>query len=172
MMIGPAWMPGNANSGRRPKYSDSERQVLGFPPSRRNPNEPKPPSAPIVKPGHLSQMASEVWDEMAPECEEMGTLTAADTQAFATMCELESTRRHASKQKDAEGWAMFTMSEDYNGAAKVGIHAAIKVEGETAVKLRPYYEQFGKGGPSSRARLRVGAKKPEQPVSKWAGEMA
>lgn len=161
-------MPGNANSGRRPKYTDDERKLLGFPPSRRNPNEPQAPEGEVTRPAHLSKMAVDVWDELAPLALSMGTLTVADTAAFGTLCELESTRRHASQQKDAKGWAMFTLSEDYNGAAKVGVHAAIKVESETSAKLRPYYEQFGLSGPHARARLKVKKQEPE-PVSKWAG---
>jgi hypothetical protein len=63
---------------------------------------------------------------------------------------------------------MFTLSEDFNGAPKVGVHAAIKIEGETAAKLRPFYEYFGLSGPHSRARLKV-KKQDSAPVSKWAG---
>jgi hypothetical protein len=113
-------------------------------------------------------MASVVWDELAPLALEMGTLTAADVSCFATLCELEATRRHASQQKDAEGWAMFTLGENYSGTLKVGVHAAIKVESETAAKLRPFYEQFGLSGPYGRARLKV-KNKTAEPVSKWAG---
>jgi len=75
----------------------------------------------------------------------------------------------ASAQKDAEGFGMFTLSEDYNGAPKVGTHAAIKLERETAQALRPYYEYFGLT-PASRARITV-PKKDEAPVSKWAGQL-
>jgi P27 family predicted phage terminase small subunit len=110
-------------------------------------------------------MAKQTWSELAPVCIAMGTLTLADSAAFATLCELEATRRHASSQKDAEGFGMFTISQDYNGADKVGVHAAIKVERETAQALRPYYEKFGLE-PAGRSRISV----PKQTVvSKWEG---
>ena len=95
------------------------------------------------------------------------TLTPADVRPFARLCELEATAVEASRQKDAPGFGMFTLSEDYNGAPKVGVHAAIKVERETSVALRPYYEYFGLT-PSSRARIQV-PKGADAPVSKWAG---
>jgi P27 family predicted phage terminase small subunit len=97
----------------------------------------------------------------------MGTLTVADTRPFATLCELQGTMVQASAQKDAEGFAPFTLSEDYNGAAKVGVHAALRLERETATTLRAYYEYFGLT-PSSRSRIAVPRPK-DEPVSKWAG---
>jgi hypothetical protein len=89
-----------------------------------------------------------VWQELGPLCDQMGTLTRVDVAAFATLCELEATRRGAS-------------------AAKDGSHpqAAIALERQTATTLRPYYALFGLE-PVSRARIQV--VKVEVPVSKWA----
>ena len=158
-------MPGNANSGRRPQAS-ALKVLRGNPGKRKlSGSEPTPPDGVVAKPGTLSVVAGAVWDELAPVAMAMGTLTVADCAAFATLCELEATRRQASAQKDAEGFGMFTLSEDYNGAMKVGVHAAIKVERETATALRPYYEKFGLE-PSGRARIALPNRKP---VSKWDG---
>ena len=138
-------------------------------PSKTKPNqlEPKPPEGVVEAPESLSEAAKLVWAELAPICLHMGTLTPADVRPFASMCELQATVQHASSQKDAPGFAMFTLSEDYNGAAKVGVHAAIKIERETATALRPYYELFGLT-PVSRARISV-PKQDDAPKSKWAG---
>jgi hypothetical protein len=97
----------------------------------------------------------------------MGVLTKGDAPTFATLCELQATLVKASSQKDAPGFAPFVVSQDYNGADVVKIHAAVKLERETATAIRPYYDYFGMT-PSSRARLTV-PKKAEEPVSKWAG---
>src|SRR6185369_15691321 len=134
---------GNQNSGRRP--APTSLTVLRGNPSRKklNENEPRPTAGDVGKPDGLSSRAVRVWDELAPVCLAMGTLTTADLRAFATLCELQATILEASAQKDAEGFGMFTLSEDYNGAPKVGTHAAIKLERETAQALRPYYEYFG-----------------------------
>jgi P27 family predicted phage terminase small subunit len=160
---------GNHNSGRRPK--PTALRVLQGNPGKRpfNQLEPKVPEGPVEKPKGLSVVAGKVWDSLAPVCLHMGTLTVADTEPFARLCELTASAREASRQKDAPGFAMFTLSQDYNGADKVGIHAAIRVERETAIALRPYYEYFGLT-PSSRARIQV-PKKVEEPVSKWAGAL-
>lgn len=159
-------MAGNANSGRRPQPT-ALKVIRGNPGKRKlNTSEPKPPSGAVVKPAYLSKMAGVVWDEEAPIAIAMGTLTPADRSAFAKLCELEATSRHASQQKDAPEWAMFTLSEDYNSALKVGTHAAVKVERETATALRPYYEKFGME-PSGRGRIAV--QKSQEPASKWAG---
>jgi phage terminase small subunit len=113
-----------------------------------------------VKPGTLSVAAGVVWEELAPICLHMGTLTSADVPTFSKLCELEATFRDVARQKDAEGFAIFAVT---------GVHAAIKVERETATALRPYYDYFGMT-PSSRARIRV-REKDEAPQSKWAGAL-
>jgi P27 family predicted phage terminase small subunit len=160
---------GNQNSGPKPQPTAIKLLRGVTRADRLNPLEPKPPTGPVTKPTELSGRAAEVWDELAPVCIEMGTLTPADVLPFVRLCELQATAQEASRQKDAPGFAMFTVSEDYNGADKVGIHAAIRVERETAIALRPYYEYFGLT-PGSRARLTV-PKKAEEPVSKWAGAL-
>lgn len=136
---------------------------------RLNPAEPVPPTGDVTKPAGLSTAAQTVWDRLAPICLAMRTLTPADVLPFVRLCELQATAEESSRQKDAPGFAMFTLSEDYNGAAKVGVHAAIRVERETSVALRPFYEYFGLT-PSSRSRIVI-AKPHEEPVSKWAGAL-
>lgn len=101
---------------------------------------------------------------MAPVASAMGTLTTADVKPFATLCELQATLEMASSQKNAEGFAPFTLSEDYNGAPVIKVHAALKLERETATALRPYYEKFGLE-PVGRARISV--PKPKEPENKW-----
>lgn len=159
---------GNQNSGRRPQ--PTALKVLRGNPSktRLNEREPMPPpEGQVVKPEGLSVGAAQVWDELAPICLAMKTLTVADLRPFKTLCELEATLQIASAQKQAPGFAPFTVSPDFNGVDKVHVHAAIKLERETATSIRPYYEYFGLT-PSSRARIVV-PKQAEAPVSKWAG---
>lgn len=139
---------GNHNSGRRPQ--PTALKVLRGNPSktRLNPHEPRPPAGVVVKPS-MSALAGEVWDELAPTCLAMGTLTAADVTPFRTMCELESTLRQASAGKAVGG----------DEAA-----VAMKRERETAMAVRPFYALFGLE-PISRAKISVPK---EAPISKWA----
>jgi P27 family predicted phage terminase small subunit len=135
---------------------------------RLNPDEPRP-SGEVVKPGELSGGAGLVWDRLAPVCLQMGTLTCADVPAFARLCELQATAEAASGQKDRPGFSIFLHTTMVDSAGnehqQVKVHPAIRIEGETAQKLRPYYDYFGMT-PSGRARLSV--KKADVPVSKWA----
>lgn len=159
---------GNANSGPRPSPT-ALRVLRGVTrKDRLNAAEPQPPPGEVRKPHGLSRDADVVWDELAPVCLVMGTLTTADIRPFATLCELQATMQHASSQKDAEGFAPFTLSQDFNGADVVKVHAAVKLERETATALRPYYALFGLE-PVSRARISVPKAKPDEPISKWAG---
>lgn len=146
-------MAGNANSGRRPQ--PSALKVLRGNPGKRaiNTNEPTPPDGPVERPtALLSRPARLVWDRLAPICIAMRTLTAADVDAFSTLCELRATFLAVAKQKRA-----------------VVNERDVKLERELATAMRPYYEKFGLE-PSGRARLRLPAQEP--PKSKWAGILA
>lgn len=155
---------GNHNSGRRPKPT-ALKVLQGNPGKRKlNEREPKPPAGEVRKPRGLSRAAGLEWDELAPIAMAMGTLTTADVTSFGTLCELVATLHMASSQKDAEGFGPFTVSDDFNGVPTVKVHAALKLERETANALRPYYEKFGLE-PVGRARISVPTQ--DEPQSKW-----
>jgi hypothetical protein len=123
--------------------------ILNGNPSRKklNENEVRPPAGEITKPATLSMAGGLVWDELAPVCLAMGTLTTADVKAFATACELQAT---------------FTAAAGFKGTPEFDA----RLERETAAALRPYYELFGL---TPVARARISVPKAEKPVSKWAG---
>lgn len=139
---------GYENSGRRPQ--PTALKVLRGNPSKTklNQDEPKPPAGEVVKPAGLSVGAAAVWDELAPICLAMRTLTVADQQPFATLCELQATFRKVVALKG---------SEDFRPRQEL----------DTANALRPYYALFGLE-PVSRARIRM-PKPTDEPKSKWAG---
>jgi len=142
---------GYENSGRRPQ--PTALKVLRGNPSktRLNAHEPQPPAGEVVKPAGLSAGAGVVWDELAPICLAMRTLTPADLRPFVTLCELQAT---FSANTATKGTAVFD----------------VRLERDTAVALRPYYALFGLE-PVSRARIVVVKAKPDEPVSKWAGAL-
>lgn len=163
---------GYENSGRRPQ--PTALKMLRGNPSKTKPNENevRPPSGEVVKPVGLSAGASVVWDRLAPICLAMGTLTVADVDTFATMCELQSTLKYASAHKDDKA-QLLTLREDdpddEHSPLVIVIDAVLKLERDTATALRPYYALFGLE-PVSRARISVPKQKAE-PVSKWAGAL-
>lgn len=159
---------GYENSGRRPQPT-ALKMLRGNPgKTKLNALEPQPPEGDVNPPAGLSKMAVRVWEELAPVCLAMGTLTVADIRPFARLCELQADLDAACAAKDAPEFAMFTVSDDYNGAPKMGLHAAIKLEKELSPVIRPYYQLFGLD-PVSRARIQV--PKAEKPASKWAGAL-
>lgn len=142
---------GNMNSGRRPQ--PTALTVLRGNPSKKrlNQDEPRPPVGDVVKPAGLSVEAEAVWDELAPVCTYMGTLTAADVQPFWTLCELQATFIKNCMEKGSDAFD-------------------VRLERETANAMRPYFEYFGMT-PASRARISVPKQKDEAPQSKWAGAL-
>src|SRR5688500_11226855 len=90
---------GYENSGRRPQ--PTKLKILRGNPSktRLNENEPVPPSGEVVKPARLSAGASTVWDELAPICLAMGTLTTADVTVFGQLCEGQAVLNSAAMMK-------------------------------------------------------------------------
>lgn len=173
---------GNLNSGRRPQ-STALKLLRGNPGKRKlNPQEPIPPVAPIVKPT-LSRTAGLVWDRLAPTAIAMGTLTAADVTAFATLCELQATLESAWAQKDAPVVIIATTScgedappaeqaaadlADAVTAAALLVVGAIKLEKEFAPIVRQYYALFGLE-PVSRAKIHLPKPTEAPAISKWAG---
>jgi hypothetical protein len=137
---------GNQNSGRRP--APTALKVLRGNPGKRklNDQEPIAPAGPVVKPEYLTALASQVWDEIAPGCLAMGTLTGPDVPTFARLCELEVTARQSSQGKDEPGWK------------------GQREERDAATAIRTYYDYFGMT-PSGRSRIKVPKK--AEPESKW-----
>ena len=106
---------------------------------RLNEDEPVPPGGAVTMPTWLSKGAAAVWARVAPVCEAMGTLTAADVEAMGMLCTLQAMLEQATDE-------------------------ATILRGANA--LRQYYALFGLE-PVSRSRIHVA--KPDEPVSKWAG---
>lgn len=157
---------GSRHSGRRPQ--PTALKVLRGNPGQRKLNDQEPiPVGEAEKPTWLTPAAAAVWDEIAPGAIAMGVLTSVDVSAFGKLCELEKTARMASDQMRAPGFAPFLLSQDFDGAPKVSIHPAVKLERETSLALRAYYERFGLE-PSARTRIKV-PNRPAEPESKWAG---
>ena len=161
---------GYENSGRRPE--PTALTVLRGNPSRKklNVNEAVPPHGPVTKPVWLSEGGGTVWDRIAPVCEAMGTLTTADVETFASLCELQWSFQQTAASKD--GRQLFRLERDGkedDAPMKIVVDGVLRVERETATALRPYYDYFGMT-PSSRARISV-PKPKDQPESKWAGAL-
>ena len=162
---------GYENSGRRPQ--PTALKVLRGNPGKRQASldEPVPPAGEVVKPPGLTADVGAVWDELAPICIAMRTLTPADVRVFVTLCHLQATFQATSAAKD--GRQLFALEredpDDKDSPMVIQIDAILKLERDTAVALRPYYALFGLE-PVSRARISV-PKQPEALASKWVGAL-
>lgn len=138
--------------GRRPA-STAMKVLRGNPGQRRlNTHEPEPPAGEVRIPPGLSAGAVRVWEQYAPVCVQMGTLSRADVLAFVTLCELEATLAIGRQWK----------------ASPDTVADGVKLEKEFAPIVRQYYALFGLE-PVSRARIVVPKTKPDTPAAKWAG---
>jgi hypothetical protein len=140
---------GNSNSGRR-RQPAALRALRGNPSKTRFRANVATPGGPVVPPATLSPGAAAVWQVLAPVCLGMGTLSPADTVAFATLCELQ---------------ASFTA----NAQAKGTDAFDARQERALAAALRPFYALFALE-PASRARMPTAP--PRAVASKWAGALA
>jgi hypothetical protein len=141
-------MSGNVNSGRR-RQPAALRALRGNPGKARVRPAVTAPAGSVVMPA-LSAGAGHVWEVLAPVCLTMGTLSPADTLAFATLCELQ---------------ASFTA----NAQAKGTDAFDARLERALAAALRPFYALFALE-PASRARMPTAP--PREVASKWAGALA
>jgi phage terminase small subunit len=141
---------GNRNSGGRNRKSTALKLLRGNPgKGPLNLLEPGPPPGQVTKPSWLSAGACLIWDQMAPLCVAMRTLTVVDEKAFGCFCELQFSLERGAAMKRMGDW-----------------DEAMRVERHYAPLIRPYYDYFGLT-PTSRARMAV-AKADDGPVKKWA----
>jgi P27 family predicted phage terminase small subunit len=168
-------MAGNRNSGRRPK--PTALKVLAGNPGKRplNQDEPKAPAAPPVKPDGLSARADAAWDREAQKCVEMATLTSADEQAFATLCELIATRELIAAEKSAPEFKLLvqeaTVDHDGDTHLKVRENPLLRMERQTASTMRAYLQMFGLDA-SSRSRIKAPSQKPANRLKAFLGGAA
>lgn len=139
---------GNQNSGRR-KQPTALKILRGNPSKVRISDlEPKPPSDQVVMPATLSPGAIVVWNRTAPICLAMKTLTCADVEPFARMCELQASFDRNTKKKGTKAFEA-------------------KLEIDLAGSLLRYSALFGME-PVSRSRIQI-PKANAEPVVKWSG---
>ncbi len=166
-------MAGNRNSGRRPKPSAVKKRQ-GNPGKRPlNEDEPAPPVGPPQKPDGLSTRADAAWDREAPKCIEMGTLTKADEQAFAMLCELIATRQLIAVEKVAPEFRLLVqeVEVDANGDThlkKARENPLLRMERQTASTMRAYLQMFGLDA-SSRSRIKAPTQKPVNRLKAFLG---
>jgi len=75
-------------AGRRPKPSHLKLLEGTARPDRARTAEPQPPDGEVQRPAFLKGRAATLWNQYAPACEKMGTLTVVDVPTMAAWCVL------------------------------------------------------------------------------------
>jgi len=98
-----------AKAGRKPLPAETKR-LLGNPGKRRiKPDLPAPPGAPpMPKRLMVDPLAVDKWRELVPILLELRTLTTADGEALATLCEVYSAAQACLMELRATGPVMHT----------------------------------------------------------------
>ena len=80
-------------------FPQSEKDLSGNPGKRDDGMEITTAQSSIDPPNHLSDLATEIWNEVAPEMVKAGLLTVLDRETLAVYCEEVATYREAKKDK-------------------------------------------------------------------------
>jgi len=116
-------------------------------PTRENKNEPKPISGSPNKPAHIAAdfVASQYWDHVVQQLDEMKILTKADRSILEVFCELMSLRKDAFIAKD------------------------LREHVKLSALIRPYLAELGLS-PSARSRLIAKAPDDDDAFTAWQKE--
>ena len=145
--------------GRKPTPAHL-RLVKGNPGHRPIPEGPAVPLEIPTKPPHLSAIASQEWDRMAPQLYAAGLLTSIDLAALATYCQAfgrwveaeEALKTHGVLVKSPSGFPM--------------VSPYLTVANKAMEQLSKALVEFGMS-PSSRSRVTATAPKKETLVDKY-----
>jgi P27 family predicted phage terminase small subunit len=148
--------------GRKPQ--PSALRVLRGNPGRRPlpPDEPTPePTVNAAPPEWLDEEAKAEWHRLAPMLERLGVLTESDTGALTAYCEAWATWKGATQKIRQFGMVI-------KGRNEIPMQSPyVRIAHNALIQMRGLLVEFGLT-PSSRARVHA-VKKPDAPVSKWAG---
>lgn len=130
----------------RPAKPTRLKVLQGAREDRINRDEPVPVAS-VVKPERLSGVASDLWDELAPDLERKGVLTGWDVPAFAETCRWFGVYLSAMNRLEADG----AIVEGSKGERK---HPAFQVARDAWDKFAQMAGRFGLT-PSERQRISV-----------------
>jgi P27 family predicted phage terminase small subunit len=122
--------------------------------SRINLNEPQPRNVPVpAAPEWLSEEARELWDNLMPDLEAMGTLKVSDWPALAALCESWSRFKRTTilAAKSPPIWNRGTDAQGQPIYVKNPLYSQVR---DATSELRGMLREFGLT-PSARSGLRV-----------------
>jgi P27 family predicted phage terminase small subunit len=142
---------GNRAKGPAP----SVEQEVSLPVS---PNCPKAPE-------HLSDLAKEEWEYMAPLIYDSDLLRIPDEKAFALYCEIYAQWRRCCEEHREEGYALTVI----NAKGHIAMNPLIKVFEKCNTQMLAFLTQFGLT-PASRGKVTVFNKDNKDPFEEFQKE--
>lgn len=159
-----------APRGRPPKPSASLKLQGTYRADRRFADEPVPDAGIPVRPKFLTGPAKKEWERLGPLLIEKGVLTTWDVAAFTQYCwhwgEWVSLGRAVKKAKNG----MKDLRSRYTSTTSKGgecLDVLVQAQFKALVACRSLATEFGLT-PSSRTRIKTGAKQEENPFAKLA----
>lgn len=125
------------------------KELRGNPGKRRlNKNEPQPRNGSIVCPAHLTGIARQEWNRLAPQLREIGLLTDVDLVNFEGLCVAYQRAREADRSVAKDG---LQISSEYGGSRA---NPNVEISRKCWIEVRKFAQEFG-FSPSARSRLEV-----------------
>ncbi len=137
-------------AGRKP-LPTAVKRLRGNPGKRAlNKNEPLPKAGIPPCPDWLSDLARELWGELAPQLDALGILTIADGPALAGLCECYAEFRHARADVLKHGETYWSVSED--GSKMKRKNPSVEIASDSFKRWVRMLSEFGLT-PSARSKL-------------------
>lgn len=142
--------------GRKPVPTDL-KLIRGNPGRRKiNQNEPRPTKGAPTKPDWLTGEASDEWDRVVPELDQLKLLTQVDYASLIGHCQATAQLREASEAIAEQGITLLVIEREAKDGtaiyAKAAKNPAVTVAQGAMSQIRGFCAEFGLS-PSARSRM-------------------
>jgi P27 family predicted phage terminase small subunit len=149
----------------RPRKPNSLKILEGAQPCRINRDEPNPPAFESEVPEFLDEVGRIAWVRVTTRLDEMGILTAADSEAIALYASIYSRWQAATLSLAEDGLTIINRTEIKTSKGSTSrtvskAHPAVQIAAECQSQMTRLLTQFGMT-PSSRSSLHVPIKSQE-----------
>jgi P27 family predicted phage terminase small subunit len=120
---------------------------------KREETEPTAPSAAPVRPEWLDDVATQCWDQLLPQLDELGVLSSTDGNAIARYCQAWSDWRKCCDFIAKRGM-VYTLKGDDGKAKCLQQFPHVSIRNKLQLELTRLEQEFGLT-PSARSRIQV-----------------
>lgn len=127
----------------------------------------KPPKKATIPPcpNHLSDIARDLWAEIAPQLASMGILTSSDAMGLELLCEAIADGRRARLALAANGGNYYTTKTE-SGSTLHRVHPAVADMRDADRRVRSWLSEYCLT-PSARTRLQMDPPTDDDPANEY-----